>query len=147
LKGYRRIFTRFEKLDVMFLAFIHFVLIVDCLILSVNTPYKNYRASAPVLSAWSDRNGDGRVQPDEVTMRRVPGGVGTVYVTPELAFVTTQSDTLSPQGVTPDGVPLYDAATTRRTVTDAITLPTPGQDPLTTPDGWHIITSGPVNGV
>jgi hypothetical protein len=38
LKGYRRIFTRFEKLDVMFLAFIHFVLIVDCLILSVNTP-------------------------------------------------------------------------------------------------------------
>jgi transposase len=38
LKGYRRIFTRFEKLDVMFRAFLHFVLIVDCLPLSVNTP-------------------------------------------------------------------------------------------------------------
>lgn len=38
LKGYRRIFTRFEKLDVMFLAFINFALIVDCLLLSVNTP-------------------------------------------------------------------------------------------------------------
>jgi transposase len=37
LKGYRRIFTRFEKLDVMFLAFIHFALIVDYLV-SVNTP-------------------------------------------------------------------------------------------------------------
>ncbi|OLK14744.1 transposase, partial [Xanthomonas oryzae pv. oryzae] len=29
LKGYRRIFTRFEKLDVMFLGFLSFVLIVD----------------------------------------------------------------------------------------------------------------------
>ncbi|KFA30414.1 IS5/IS1182 family transposase, partial [Xanthomonas vasicola] len=29
LKGYRRIFTRFEKLDVMFLGFLSFVLTVD----------------------------------------------------------------------------------------------------------------------
>jgi transposase len=29
LKGFRRIFTRFEKLDVMFLAFLNFALIVD----------------------------------------------------------------------------------------------------------------------
>ncbi|OLH88056.1 transposase [Xanthomonas oryzae pv. oryzae] len=29
LKGYRRIFTRFEKLDVMFLGFLSFVLVVD----------------------------------------------------------------------------------------------------------------------
>jgi transposase len=31
LKGYRRIFSRFEKLDVMFLAFISFALIADAL--------------------------------------------------------------------------------------------------------------------
>lgn len=31
LKGYRRIFSRFEKLDVMFLAFICFALIADAL--------------------------------------------------------------------------------------------------------------------
>ena len=31
LKGFRRIFSRFEKLDVLFLAFINFVLIVDAL--------------------------------------------------------------------------------------------------------------------
>ena len=37
LKGFRRIFSRFEKLDVMYLAFIHFALIADMLI-SVNTP-------------------------------------------------------------------------------------------------------------
>ena len=31
LKAFRRIFTRFDKLDVLFLAFIHFALIVDAL--------------------------------------------------------------------------------------------------------------------
>jgi hypothetical protein len=29
LKGYRRIFSRFEKLDVMFIGFICFALIID----------------------------------------------------------------------------------------------------------------------
>ena len=31
LKGFRRIFSRFEKLDIMFRAFLNFVLIVDML--------------------------------------------------------------------------------------------------------------------
>jgi transposase len=31
LKGFRRIFTRFEKLDVLFVAFINFALIVEAL--------------------------------------------------------------------------------------------------------------------
>ncbi len=31
LKSFRRIFSRFDKLDVMFMAFIHFALIVDAL--------------------------------------------------------------------------------------------------------------------
>ena len=31
LKGFRRIFSRFEKLDVLFLAFIHFALIIEAL--------------------------------------------------------------------------------------------------------------------
>jgi len=31
LKGFRRIFSRFEKLDVVFIAFIHFALLVDML--------------------------------------------------------------------------------------------------------------------
>jgi hypothetical protein len=40
LKGFRRIFSRFEKLDVIFLGFIHFALIVEALrfLISVNTP-------------------------------------------------------------------------------------------------------------
>lgn len=31
LKGFRRIFARFEKLDVVFIAFIHFALIAEAL--------------------------------------------------------------------------------------------------------------------
>ena len=31
IKGFRRVFSRFEKLDVMFLAFVHFALIVEAL--------------------------------------------------------------------------------------------------------------------
>jgi transposase len=31
LKGFRRIFSRFEKLDVMFMAFIHFALVIEAL--------------------------------------------------------------------------------------------------------------------
>jgi transposase len=39
LKGFRRIFSRFDKLDVMFTAFIHFALIIEALrCVSVNTP-------------------------------------------------------------------------------------------------------------
>jgi transposase len=31
LKGFRRVFSRFDKLDVMFTGFIHFALIIDAL--------------------------------------------------------------------------------------------------------------------
>ena len=37
-EGYRRIFSRFEKLYVMFIGFIHFVLIFDVLELVLTTP-------------------------------------------------------------------------------------------------------------
>ncbi len=37
LKGFRRIFSRFDKLDIIFTFFIHFALIVDA-IFSVNAP-------------------------------------------------------------------------------------------------------------
>ena len=37
-KGFRRILSRFEKLDVMFIGFIHFTLIIETFH-SVNTPW------------------------------------------------------------------------------------------------------------
>ena len=38
LKAYRRVFCRFDKLDVLFVGFIVFTLIVEALRFSVNTP-------------------------------------------------------------------------------------------------------------
>jgi transposase len=38
LKAYRRVFSRFDKLDVLFVGFIVFALIVEALRFSVNTP-------------------------------------------------------------------------------------------------------------
>jgi transposase len=38
LKGYRRVFSRFDKLDVLFAGFVVFALIVEALRFSVNTP-------------------------------------------------------------------------------------------------------------
>ena len=38
LKGFRRVFSRFDKLDVMFAGFVLFALIVEALRISVNRP-------------------------------------------------------------------------------------------------------------
>ena len=38
LKGYRRVFSRFDKLDVLFAGFIVLALIVEALRISVNSP-------------------------------------------------------------------------------------------------------------
>jgi transposase len=38
LKAYRRVFSRFDKLDILFLGFIVFTLIFEALRFSVNTP-------------------------------------------------------------------------------------------------------------
>tara|TARA_R110002126_G_scaffold202408_1_gene349844 strand:- start:764 stop:1099 length:336 start_codon:yes stop_codon:yes gene_type:complete len=51
LKGYRRIFSRFEKLDVMYRAFLNFALIVD--MVRLRTHNQNMTVAA---SAIADRN-------------------------------------------------------------------------------------------
>lgn len=38
LKGFRRVFSRYDKLDVMFAAFVLFALIIDALRFCVNRP-------------------------------------------------------------------------------------------------------------
>jgi hypothetical protein len=45
LKGFRRIFSRFEKLDVMFIAFIHFALVVEALRQLLTRPNCKHRTS------------------------------------------------------------------------------------------------------
>ena len=57
LKGFRRIFSRFEKLDVMLIGFIHFALIFEAM-RSVNTP-SSRAAERPQPSGWK-RQASGR---------------------------------------------------------------------------------------
>ncbi len=62
------------------------------------------------MFAWSDLNGDGRVQPDEVVFWKArPGGI---TVMPDLAIVAARVDQQAvrdpPQRFTAQGVPVYD---------------------------------------
>ena len=46
LKGFRRIFSRFDKLDLVFIAFIYFALIVEALVIVLTGPSPRRRARA-----------------------------------------------------------------------------------------------------
>ncbi|HEY3331810.1 MAG TPA: PA14 domain-containing protein [Capsulimonadaceae bacterium] len=61
-----------------------------------------------VWFTWVDRNADGQVQPDEVTT--ATGDTLSVNVMPDLSIVTGTGLLLKPQGFTPGGAPIYDAA-------------------------------------
>jgi len=56
-----RIFSRFEKLDVVFLAFLCFALIVEALRLSVNTPSPN------ITVGYRSRNQQNTLIPNDLT--------------------------------------------------------------------------------
>jgi hypothetical protein len=98
------------------------------------------------LFVWSDLNGDGRVQPEEVTMVKAAGGGVTVM--PDLAFVVSRIDDrafrLAPQRFTPQGVPVYDLAA-GETLAAGSQPPTSsgGDQALVDPSGWTILTVAP----
>ena len=72
---------------------------------------------ATVFYVWTDRNGDGFAEPDEVQFRQVPSlkegqplkdvGVG-VQVLPDLSVVTTWGVRFAPPSLDAHGVPRYD---------------------------------------
>jgi hypothetical protein len=62
----------------------------------------------PFIFVWSDRNGDGKVQPDELTFR--PGQAGFITVQRDLSFITTMGDCFRPTNIGADGAPSYDAS-------------------------------------
>lgn len=105
-----------------------------------------------VLFAWSDRNEDGEVQPDEVTFKRLSDRVGqrrlgTLYVGPALAMMTSFTDVLEPSGFTRGGVPLYDAATLRTRVQGIRhRFTSGGGEAFPARDGWIVVTGGPMRG-
>ena len=98
------------------------------------------------LFVWSDLNGDGRVQPEEVTM--VKAAVGGVTVMPDLAFVVSRIDDravrLTAGRFTPQGVPLYDLSAGEVLAAGSQPPTSSGGDQaLVDPSGWTILTVAP----
>jgi hypothetical protein len=66
----------------------------------------------PGIFVWSDLNGDGRMEPDEI--RLIPGRTGSVLVMPDLTVTTGSGLVLRPTGMTSMGAPVYHAEGARR---------------------------------
>ena len=98
------------------------------------------------LFAWSDLNDDAHVQPDEVTFLKAAGGGVTVM--PDLSFVESRVDEqtvrFAPLRYTPGGAPVYDLAHGQALVTGAQgPISSGGDQALTGPNGWTILTNAP----
>ena len=98
------------------------------------------------LFAWSDLNGDGQIQPDEVQF--IKAGAGGMTVMPDLSFVASRANDsavrFAPTRFTPKGAPVYDLKTGDTLVPGAQGPTSSGGDQvLTHPDGWTILTVAP----
>jgi hypothetical protein len=98
------------------------------------------------LFAWSDLNGDGRVETNEVAFQKVLPG--SVSVAPDLSFVVSRIGTnamrYAPARFTAQGAPVYDlakpevlAAGTQSAVSSG------GDQALWHPGGWTVLTTPP----
>src|SRR5205823_2569949 len=94
------------------------------------------------IFVWSDINGDGHVQPDEVTI--TAGQCGGVTVMNDLAIVISRLDgktlRLPAQRFTDRHVPVYDLARAE-IIAEGVEGPksSGGDQALTHPDGWSIV--------
>ena len=100
------------------------------------------------LFAWSDLNGDGQVQPEEVTFRKVAAS-GGVTVMPDLAMLVARVGDNAmryvPRRFTGRGAPVYEldsgeVLAERRAAADQQRR-RPGA--LVTPDGWSVFSIAP----
>jgi len=104
------------------------------------------RAKRTTFFAWCDLNGDGLVQPDEVTFLKAASGGITVM--PDLSFVAARVDEramrYAPQKFTAASVPLYDLQAGQTLVTGAQPPVSSGGDQaLIGTHGWTIFTNAP----
>ena len=107
---------------------------------------KSERNKGGALFVWSDGNGDGKVQPDEVAMTKAAGG--GVTVGDDLSFLLARADEkairLKPTSITPGGVPLYDVSAPIVLAEGAQSPASSGGDQaLVTADGWTVLTVAP----
>ena len=109
-------------------------------------PYSNGGATEAMF-AWSDSNGDGKAQPDEVSYRQAKQVAG-VTVMPDLSFaialVGDRAMRFAPTGYAPDGAPRYDAAGGEVLADGVISTGTTGGNQVLTngPKDWTVITAG-----
>ncbi len=94
---------------------------------------------------WSDLNGDGLMQPDEVTMRRA--SAGGIVVASDLSFTIARIDGVTarfrPVRLTDRDVPVYDIDAGQVLIQDVKGPASSGGDQtLSTPDGWQVLTLG-----
>ena len=107
---------------------------------------RNGSWSADLLFAWSDSNGDGLVQPEEVTFLKASSGGVTLM--PDLSAVVSRVDSRAvryvPQRFTATGAPVYDLAAAE-TLVEGAQPPTSsgGDQALVEPGGWTILTVAP----
>lgn len=98
-----------------------------------------------VFFFWQDRNADARMQPQEVTFRKIDGGpIDGVTVMPDASFVVAnlngRATRFTPQGFAPDGMPRYDLGHGQTLVAGA-QHPTSsgGGQVLAAPGGWTML--------
>ena len=100
----------------------------------------------PVCFVWSDVNGDGQVQRDEV--QSFKGSVGSVTVAPDLSFVVSRVGTnamrYAPQRFTAAGVPIYDLTKGEILASNTQGPASSGGDQaLWHESGWTVLTTPP----
>jgi hypothetical protein len=96
----------------------------------------------PLLAVWSDANGDGQIQGEELSLAKQE--VGGVVVMPDLTVVTNHTTVLKPKGFAPGGAPLYDVAGAPVLVPGARLASTSGGgQALIGKDGWTVMTVPP----
>jgi hypothetical protein len=101
----------------------------------------------PCMFAWSDLNGDGKVEPDEVTFLKAAGDGITVM--PDLSFVAARIDEkavrFAPVKFTAAGVPVYGPLDGGEVLSDKAQHPTSsgGDQVLVAPDGSAVLTVAP----
>ena len=96
---------------------------------------------------WNDLNADGRVQPEEVTL--IKAASGGVTVANDLSFLVSRVNDaalrFAPSGFTSHGVPIYDLGAGQVLVHGTQSPASSGGDQvLTSPDGWTVLTVAPL---
>jgi len=100
----------------------------------------------PALFVWSDLNGDGQAQPEEVALEKAASGGVTVMQ--DLSFLVARVEgkamRYAPRRFTRQGAPVYALTDGQTLFEGAQNPPSSGGDQLLAgPDGWTICTTAP----